>query len=134
VYHSQHELVPLFKRGEKTHVNNVDLGRGGRWRSNLWTYPGASSLRSGAQKGLQDHPTIKPVALLADALLDLTGRNEIVLDPFLGSVSTLIAAERTGWRCYGVEIDPRYVDLVLRRYEEVTGCWAIHVTKGLFSD
>jgi DNA modification methylase len=130
-YRSQHELLPLFKKGEEAHVNNVDLGRGGRWRSNLWTYPGASSLGSGARKGLQDHPTVKPVALLADALLDLTGRDEIVLDPFLGSGSTLIAAERTGRRCYGVEIDPRYVDLIVRRYEEVTGCRAIHEADGV---
>jgi DNA modification methylase len=130
-YRSQHELLPLFKKGEEAHVNNVDLGRGGRWRSNLWTYPGASSLGSGARKGLQDHPTVKPVALLADALLDLTGRDEIVLDPFLGSGSTLIAAERTGRRCYGVEIDPRYVDLIVRRYEEMTGCRAIHEADGV---
>lgn len=125
LYRSQHELLPLFKKDEEAHVNNVGLGRSGRWRSNLWTYPGASSLGSGSRKGLQDHPTVKPVALLADALLDLTGRDEVVLDPFLGSGSTLIAAERTGRRCYGVEIDPHYVDLIVRRYEEVTGGRAI---------
>ncbi|WP_267361544.1 MULTISPECIES: DNA methyltransferase [unclassified Methylobacterium] len=126
LYRSQHELLQLFKKGKDAHVNNVGLGRGGRWRSNLWTYPGASSLGSGSRKGLQDHPTVKPVALLADALLDLTARDEVVLDPFLGSGSTLIAAERTGRRCYGVEIDPHYVDLIVRRYEEVTGGRAIH--------
>ncbi|MCJ2087489.1 site-specific DNA-methyltransferase [Methylobacterium sp. E-005] len=130
LYRSQHELLPLFKKGEEAHVNNVSLGRGGRWRSNLWTYPGASSLGSGSRKGLQDHPTVKPVAVLADALLDLTGRDEVVLDPFLGSGSTLIAAERTGRRCYGVEIDPRYVDLIVRRYEEVTGGRAIREAEG----
>ncbi|WP_082643475.1 DNA methyltransferase [Methylobacterium sp. GXS13] len=130
LYRSQHELLPLFKNGEDAHVNNVGLGRGGRWRSNLWTYPGASSLGSGSRKGLQDHPTVKPVALLADALLDLTGRDEVVLDPFLGSGSTLIAAERAGRRCYGVEIDPHYVDLIVKRYEEVTGGRAIREAEG----
>ena len=130
LYRSQHELLPLFKKGEEAHVNNVGLGRGGRWRSNLWTYPGASSLGSGSRQGLQDHPTVKPVALLADALLDLTGRDEVVLDPFLGSSSTLIAAEGTGRRCYGVEIDPSYVDLTVKRYEEVTGGRAIREAEG----
>ena len=130
LYRSQHELLPLFKKGEEAHVNNVGLGWGGHWRSNLWTYPGASSLGSGSRKGLQDHPTVKPVALLADALLDLTGRDEVVLDPFLGSGSTLIAAERTGRRCYGVEIDPHYVDLIVRRYEEVTQGRAIREAEG----
>ena len=130
LYRSQHELFPLFKKGEEAHSNNVGLGWGGRWRSNLWTYPGASSLGSGARKGLQDHPTVKSVALLADALLDLTGRDEIVLDPFLGSGSTLVAAERTGRRCYGVEIDPHYVDLIVRRYEEVTGGRAVREAEG----
>ena len=93
--------------------------------------PGRLVTRVRHPEGVQDHPTVKPVALLADALLDLTGREEIVLDPFLGSGSTLIAAERTGRRCYGVEIDPRYVDLIVRRYEEVTGCPAIHDAAGV---
>jgi len=130
LYRSQHELLPLFKKGVAAHVNNVGLGRRGRWRSNLWTYPGASSLGSDAREGLQHHPTVKPVALLADALLDLTVREEVVLDPFLGSGSTLIAAEQTGRRCYGVEYEPRYVDLIIARYEEVTGKRAIHEIKG----
>ena len=125
LYRSQHELLPLFKKGKTANVNNVELGRKGRWRSNSWTYPGASSLGSDARRGLSDHPTVKPVAMLADALLDLTNRDEVVLDPFLGSGSTLIAAERTGRLCRGVEIDPRYVDLVMRRYQEVTGTAAV---------
>jgi DNA modification methylase len=90
LYRSQHELLPLFKKGTTPHVNNVELGKRGRWRSNVWTYPGASSLGSDARRGLKDHPTVKPTAMLEDALLDLSNRGEIVIDPFLGSCSTLI--------------------------------------------
>jgi DNA modification methylase len=106
LYRSQHELLPLFKKGNAPHVNNIALGRKGRWRSNVWTYPGTSSLGSDARRGLEDHPTVKPVAMLVDTLLDLTTRGEIVLDPFLGSGSTLIAAESTDRCCRGVELDP----------------------------
>ena len=121
LYRSQHELLPLFKKGAAQHVNNISLGQRGRHRTNLWTYPGASSFGSDARKGLQDHPTVKPTAMLQDALIDLTNRGEIILDPFLGSGSTLIAAENTGRICCGVELDPLYVDVVIRRYEGVTG-------------
>ncbi|MFN4140443.1 DNA modification methylase [Aestuariivirga sp.] len=120
LYRSQHELLPLFKKGNAPHVNNVELGKRGRYRSNLWTYPGASSLGSDARRGLQDHPTVKPTAMLEDALLDLTNRGDLVLDPFLGSGSTLIAAHSTSRICYGVELDPLYVDVIVRRFEEVT--------------
>jgi DNA modification methylase len=125
LYRSQHELLPLFKKGDGAHLNNIELGRKGRWRSNLWVYPGASSLGSDARKGLTDHPTVKPTAMLADALLDVTARGDIIIDPFLGSGSTLIAAERTGRRCRGVEIDPLYVDVIIRRYEAETGRQAV---------
>ena len=121
LYRSQHELLPLFKKGDAPHVNNIELGKRGRWRSNVWTYPGASSLGSDARRGLQDHPTVKPTAMLEDALLDLSNRGDIVLDPFLGSGSTLIAADRTGRVCRGVEFDPLYVDVIIRRYEAATG-------------
>jgi DNA modification methylase len=121
LYRSQHELLPLFKKGKAAHINNVELGKNGRWRSNVWTYPGASSMGSEARQGLQHHPTVKPVAMLEDALLDMTERGDIVLDPFLGSGSTLIAAEKTGRRCRGIELDPLYVDVILRRYECITG-------------
>jgi len=121
LYRSQHELMPLFKKGKAPHVNNVSLGKKGRWRSNLWTYAGASSLGSDARRGLREHPTVKPTAMLEDALLDLTRRGDVVLDPFLGSGSTLIAAERTQRMCLGVEIDPAYVDIIIRRYQSVTG-------------
>jgi DNA modification methylase len=116
-YRSQHELLPLFKKGAASHVNNISLGKRGRHRTNLWIYPGASSVGSDARKGLQDHPTVKPTAMLQDALIDLTNRGEIVLDPFLGSGSTLLAAENTGRVCRGVELDPLYVDVIIRRYE-----------------
>lgn len=124
LYRSQHELFALYKKGAAPHVNNVQLGKTGRWRSNLWTYPGASSLSSDSRGGLQFHPTVKPEAMCADAILDLTNRGEIVLDPFLGSGSTLIAAHRIGRRCYGMEIDPAYLDVVVRRYQTVYGLTA----------
>src|SRR3984893_1373964 len=85
LYRSQHELLPLFKKGNSPHVNNIELGRKGRWRSNVWTYPGASSFGSDARRGLEDHPTVKPPTMLVDVLFDLSNRREIVLDPFLGS-------------------------------------------------
>jgi DNA modification methylase len=127
LYRSQHELLPLFKKGSAPHVNNVELGKRGRWRSNVWTYPGASSLGSDARRGLKEHPTVKPTAMLEDALLDLTNRSDIVIDPFLGSGSTLIAAEKTGRVCRGVELDPLYVDVIIRRHEAATGSPAVLV-------
>ncbi len=130
LYRSQHELLPLFKKGEASHVNNVDLGRKGRHRTNLWSYPGASAMGSDARRGLQDHPTVKPVAMLVDALNDVTNRGDIVLDPFLGSGSTLIAAEMSGRICRGIEFDPLYVDVIVRRYEQVTGKTAFLASTG----
>jgi DNA modification methylase len=130
LYRSQHELLPLFKSGSAPHVNNVELGKRGRWRSNVWTYPGASSLGSDARRGLKDHPTVKPTAMLEDALLDLTNPGDIVVDPFLGSGSTLIAAEATRRVCRGVELDPLYVDVIIRRYQAATGGLAVLVETG----
>jgi DNA modification methylase len=130
LYRSQHELLPLFKKGTASHINNVELGKRGRWRSNVWTYPGASSLGSDARRGLKDHPTVKPTAMLEDALLDLSNRSDIVVDPFLGSGSTLIAADKTGRVCRGVELDPLYVDVIVRRYEAATGNPAVLVETG----
>jgi DNA modification methylase len=120
----------LFKKGNAPHVNNINLGKRGRWRSNLWTYAGASSLGSDARRGLQDHPTVKPTAMLEDALLDLTNRGDIVIDPFLGSGSSLIAANKTGRVCRGIELDPLYVDVIVRRYQTVTGDDAVLVETG----
>lgn len=130
LYRSQHELFALYKTGTADHVNNVQLGKNGRWRSNVWTYPGASSVGSDSRKGLQFHPTVKPEAMCADAILDLTNRGEVVIDPFLGSGSTLIAAHRTKRRCFGIELDPRYVDVTIRRFQSVFGHPVILETTG----
>lgn len=123
LYRSQHELVFVFKSGTAPHTNNVELGRNGRHRTNVWTYPGASNFGRGTDEGnlLALHPTPKPVQLVADAILDCSRRREIILDPFLGSGSTLVAAERTGRRCFGLELDPLYVDTIIRRWERHTG-------------
>jgi DNA modification methylase len=121
LYRSQHELFALYKKGSAPHVNNIQLGKSGRWRSNVWNYPGASSVRSDSRKGLEFHPTVKPVEMCVDALLDLTNRGDIVLDPFLGSGSTLIAAETVGRRAFGIELDPRYVDVAVKRYQDKFG-------------
>src|SRR5947207_866449 len=132
LYRSQHELVFVFKHGRGGHRNNVQLGRFGRNRSNVWEYPGAKSfVRSGEQGNLSAlHPTVKPVAMIADAILDCSARGEIVLDGFLGSGTTVIAAERTGRRCYGLELDPGYVDTIIRRWQKLTGGSALHSASG----
>ena len=128
-WRSQHELLPIFKNGTASHVNNVQLGRFGRWRSNVWVYPGGSSLASEARACSDDHPTVKPRAMLEDALLDVTNRGEIVLDPFLGSGSTLMAAETTGRICRAIEIDGRYCDVAIERWQVLAGAPAILATK-----
>jgi len=132
LYRSQHELVFVFKHGRNGHRNNVQLGQFGRNRSNVWHYPGANSLsRSGAEGNLLAlHPTVKPVAMVADAILDCSARGEVVLDGCLGSGTTLIAAERTGRRCYGLELDPGYVDTTIRRWQGLTGGSARHAASG----
>jgi DNA modification methylase len=129
-WRSQHELLPVFKKGTAAHVNNVELGRFGRWRSNLWTYAGASTLGSDARDGLTVHPTVKPRLLLEDALLDVSQRDEIVLEPFGGSGSTLLAAERVGRICRAIEIDGPYCDLVIKRWQAMTGQDAIFEASG----
>ena len=123
LYRSQHELIFVLKKGTAPHRNNIQLGKFGRNRSNLWSYPGANTFGRGGEEGdlLAMHPTVKPVALIADVLLDASIRGELVLDPFLGSGSTLIAAEKLGRRARGVEIDPHYVDTAIRRWERWTG-------------
>jgi DNA modification methylase len=119
LYRSQHELVLVFKHGRQGHRNNVQLGRFGRNRSNVWSYPGANSFPRCGEEGnlLALHPTVKPVALIADAILDCSARGDIVLDAFLGSGTTVIAAERTGRRCYGIELDPGYADTIIRGWQ-----------------
>ena len=132
LYRSQHELVFVFKNGKKPHRNNIQLGQFGRYRTNVWNYRRVNSLsRSGEEGNLPNlHPTIKPVELVADAILDCTARRDVVLDPFLGSGTTVIAAERTGRTCFGMELDPRYVDTILRRWQAFTGGHAIHESTG----
>ena len=129
-YRSQVEQVLVWKHGRAPHRNNVQLGKHGRNRSNWWSYPCARSFSRASDEGnlLGLHPTVKPVRLVADALLDSTARGDIVLDAFLGSGTTLIAAERVRRRCYALEIDPLYVDTAIRRWQAYTGEAAHHAT------
>ena len=122
LYRSRHEFVFVFKNGKEPHRNNVQLGRFGRNRTNVWHYEGTNSFASKSKGNARHlHPTLKPVALVADALLDATKRGDPVLDPFAGAGTTLLAAERTGRRGHGIEIDPLYVDTTLQRWEKLTG-------------
>jgi DNA modification methylase len=132
LYRSQHELVLVFKHGRNGHRNNVQLGQFGRNRSNVWHYPGVNSFARCGEEGnlLALHPTVKPVAMVADAILDCSARGDIVLDGFLGSGTTVIAAERTGRRCYGLELDPGHVDTAVRRWQVLTGGSARHAASG----
>lgn len=130
LYRSGHELIPLFCKGQTPKTNNVELGRHGRDRSNVFTYAGANTPGSSAAKANKHHPTPKPVEMVEDALLDVTNRGDIVLDPFLGSGTTLLAAERTGRVAAGIELDPAYVDVCIRRWEEMTGKAAVHDGSG----
>ncbi len=131
-YRSQHELVFVFKNGKAPHRNNIQLGQYGRYRSNVWKYAGANSFSRKTEEGnlLEMHPTVKPTALVADAILDCSERGDIVLDPFLGSGTTIMAAERVGRICYGMEIDPLYVDTAIRRWQAYTGDQARHAVTG----
>lgn len=121
LYRSKHELVFIYKAGRAPHRNNVELGRHGRNRTNVWDYPGQSAFHRDRAADLAAHPTVKPVALVADALRDVSARGELVLDPFCGSGTTLLAAERTRRKGRGIELDPIYVDVALRRLERLTG-------------
>lgn len=131
-YRSQHEMIFVFKVGKGIHRNNIQLGKFGRNRTNVWRYPGANTMSCTGEEGdlLSLHPTVKPVALIADALLDCTARGEIVLDSFLGSGSTLLASERVRRICYAMEIDPQYVDTSIRRWQRYTGQEAVHLKTG----
>jgi DNA modification methylase len=131
-YRSAHELIFLFKNGESSHRNNIQLGKFGRYRTNVWNYPSANTFSRSGPEGdlLALHPTPKPVSLIADAIKDFTQRGALVLDPFLGSGTAVIAAERTGRVCYGLELDPLYVDAPIRRWQRRTKREAIHVESG----
>jgi DNA modification methylase len=130
LYRSQHEFVFVFKAGDEPHRNNVELGRFGRNRSNLWTYPGMTAFGKDRDELLRSHPTVKPVALISDAIRDVTKRGDVVLDTFSGSGSVLIAAEETGRKCRAVELDPLYVDVAIRRWQKCTGRDAVLLQTG----
>jgi DNA modification methylase len=134
-YRSQHELVCIFRAGKEQHRNNVELGKHGRSRSNVWHYAGVNSFGRNRMHDLRSHPTVKPTALVADILKDCTRRRDIVLDSFAGSGTTLLAAERVGRVARCIEIDPKYVDVAIRRWEAYTGKDALHVpSRNTFSE
>ena len=129
-YRSQHELIGVFRVGEFKHLNNVELGRHGRYRSNVWHYAGVNSFGAGRMDDLAAHPTVKPVAMIADALKDCTRRGDIVLDTFAGAGTTILAAERVGRRAYSLELEPKYVDVAIRRWQAFTRRDAVHADTG----
>jgi DNA modification methylase len=130
LYRSRHELVFVYKVGKGGHVNNVALGRYGRHRANVWDYISQNALNGTAKSKLALHPTVKPVAMIADAIRDCSNRGGVILDPFGGAGTTLIAAERTGRRARLIELDPRYVDLSIDRWQRLTGGVARHADTG----
>lgn len=121
LYRSKHELIFVYRVGNASHLNLVELGRHGRYRTNVWDYTSVNSAAGSRREDLALHPTVKPTALVADALCDVTRRGDLVLDSFLGSGTTLIACERTGRRFRGIDIDPAYVDVAVSRWEAMTG-------------
>ena len=133
-YRNKHELVFVFKNGDEKHTNNFELGQNGRYRTNVWDYPAVSSFAGrealedengnklpGTSKELEMHPTVKPLKLVADTILDCSNTGELVADFFLGSGTTLIASEKTDRICYGMEISPHYCDVTVKRWEEISG-------------
>ena len=131
LYRSKHEFIFVFKNGKKPHINNIDLGRFGRSRSNVWDYAGHNGFNGTGKSKLALHPTVKPVALVADAIRDCSNRNHIILDPFGGAGTTMIAAERTGRRARLIEIDPGYVDVAILRWQRLTGKTAVNAATGI---
>jgi DNA modification methylase len=133
-YRSQHELIGIFRVGQALHLNNIELGRHGRSRSNVWHYGGVNSFRVGRMEELRSHPSAKPVALVADAIKDCTRRGDVVLDTFSGSGTTIMAAERVGRHVRALEIEPRFVDVAIRRWQAFTRRDAHHAESGLSFD
>ena len=129
-YRSKHELIFVYKAGRESHINNFGLGQDGRYRTNVWDYPGVNSLHPSRMNDLTMHPTVKPIALVADAIQDCSKRNGIVLDSFCGSGTTLMAAEKTGRIGYGLELDALYVDTIIRRWQAMTGQDVCHADTG----
>ena len=130
-YRSRHELIFVFKKGTSAHINTFGLGETGRYRTNVWEYPGINTFRNDRDDELAMHPTVKPVALVADAIKDVSRRGHIVLDAFGGSGTTLIAAQKTGRKARLLELDPAYCDVICRRFEAYTGKPAILAESGL---
>ena len=134
LYRSKHELLCLFKKGKASHVNNVMLGAKGRYRTNVWDYAGVNTFGAGRMADLEAHPTVKPVAMIADAIMDLTDRGELVIDSFVGSGTTIVAAQKTGRIARCTELDPLYVDVAIRRFKARFGIDAVHQATGLTFD
>jgi DNA modification methylase len=124
-YRSKHEFIFVWKNGSAPHLNTFELGQYGRHRANVWDYDGVNTMRAGRMEELAMHPTVKPVAMVADAIKDCSKRGSLVLDPFCGSGTILIAAEKTGRRARAIELDPKYVDVAIRRWEQYTGKSAV---------
>lgn len=119
LYRSKHELIMVFKNGSAPHINNVELGKHGRYRTNVWEFTGANSFHDSREEELGFHPTVKPVAMVKEAILDCSNLNDLILDPFGGSGTTLIAAEQSGRIARLMELDPHYVDIIIKRYEKL---------------
>ena len=130
LFRSQHELVHIFKSGTAPHINNVMLGKYGRNRTNVWQYDGANSFSESRKGDLALHSTTKPVAMVADAIKDCSSRGGVILDPTAGAGSTLIAAEQTGRVARLTEIDPHYCDVIVRRWQNLTGKKAVLASTG----
>lgn len=130
-YRSRHELIFVYKSGRKPHINNFELGQNGRSRTNVWEYAGVNSFRKGRMEELAMHPTCKPVGLVTDAIKDCSHRNDIILDPFGGSGTTAISAEKSGRRARLIELDPAYCDVIINRWLALGGTTAVHVRSGL---
>jgi len=129
-YRSQYEMFAVFKSGTAAHINNFELGQHGRYRTNVWSYPGVNTFKAGRLDELAMHPTVKPVALVADAIKDCSKRGGLILDCFVGSGTTIIAAHMTGRKACAMELDPKYVDVAIRRWETFTGLQARHAETG----
>lgn len=129
-YRSKHELCAIWKKGRAPHVNNVELGKTGRYRTNVWDYAGVNAFGHGRDEALKIHPTVKPVAMMMDIIKDSTRRGDLVFDPFAGSGTTLLAAQRTGRRGVGIELDPLYVDTIIARLRNRVGLEAVLAETG----
>ena len=124
-------MIGVFRVGDASHANNVQLGRFGRNRSNIWTYAGVNTFGKSRLEDLNDHPTVKPVAMIADAIKDCTRRGDVILDGFGGSGSTMLACERVGRSARLIEFEPRFVDVAVRRWQSFTGRDAVHAASRL---